>query len=181
MLPVGRGSAVLDDRRHPRRCSPSSSSSRCRSGCTALATSSLLGAAAADILIKGRLRRRPPRVRPGLKASPTSALLSSRAQPAGHARAPLCRHQPRRGRSAIVALATRLWWLLWAPPGRGYGFARGARVLVERNCPRPSPILCWFARRGFQNVGDVDVTRRLGPELERAGVSGNGHAREIVR
>ena len=79
------------------------------------------------------------------------------------------------GTSLVVAVAsgtvvTGRWWWLLAMPVAGYFFAWIAHFRVERNRPATFTYPLWSLAADFR-MFFLWVSGRLGPELERAGVT----------
>jgi len=71
---------------------------------------------------------------------------------------------------ALLAVATRSWWLLLALPVAGYGFAWFSHAAVERNRPATFTYPLWSLRADFR-MWLMWMTGRLDPELRQAGVA----------
>lgn len=70
----------------------------------------------------------------------------------------------------LFALLSGRWWLALLVPFAGYGFAWVAHFVVERNRPATFTFPLWSLAADFR-MWWLWLTGRLGPELERAGVS----------
>lgn len=71
---------------------------------------------------------------------------------------------------AIYAAVRGSWWWLSAMPIAGYFFAWLAHFTIEKNRPATFTYPLWSLAADFR-MWWLWLTRRLGPELERAGVS----------
>jgi hypothetical protein len=69
-----------------------------------------------------------------------------------------------------MGVATGNWWWLAAMPLAGYFFAWLAHFTVEKNRPATFTYPLWSLAADFK-MWWLWLTRRLGPELEKAGVS----------
>lgn len=94
-------------------------------------------------------------------------------------RDPTCRRLHFVGTGIVIAcLALAVvhspWWLLGCPIA-GYGFAWGGHFLFEKNRPATFTYPLWSLAADFRMYG-FWLTGRLGPELDKAGVSPRGNA-----
>jgi hypothetical protein len=74
---------------------------------------------------------------------------------------------------ALAALASGTWWLLAALPVAGYAFAWLGHAAVERNRPATFTHPLWSLRADIR-MWRLWLTRRLGRELDAAGVRAEG-------
>ena len=70
---------------------------------------------------------------------------------------------------ALFAVVTGRWWWLLAMPVAGYFFAWVGHFGVEKNRPATFKYPLWSLGADWK-MWWLWLTRRLGPELERAGV-----------
>ncbi|GAB5454074.1 MAG: DUF962 domain-containing protein [Henriciella sp.] len=78
---------------------------------------------------------------------------------------------------AIVAIGLQKWLWLAAMPVAGYFFAWVSHAFIERNKPATFTHPLWSLISDFR-MFFFWITGRLGPELDRAGVSRAGGERE---
>lgn len=71
---------------------------------------------------------------------------------------------------ALTAIATQNWLLLLAMPVAGYFFAWVSHAFIERNRPATFIHPVWSLISDFK-MFFMWISGRLGPELEKAGVS----------
>ena len=70
----------------------------------------------------------------------------------------------------IVAIALGAWWVLILYPIVGYGFAWIGHYGIEKNRPATFTHPWWSLLSDYKMTG-LWLTGRLGPELDRAGVT----------
>ena len=73
---------------------------------------------------------------------------------------------------AIIAILSERWALLLTMPLAGYAFAWIAHFAIEKNRPATFTYPLWSLAADFR-MWALWLTGRLGPELDRAGVTRN--------